>query len=391
MAPTEIAEEDFDAVLQAMEAVDPELDPIWGLLVNDAIAADKGTLDDFEVKFVRKQEDAVEEKIQDDDFEVETPSAKTIEGPESPAVSSGASPSKSGKKPISAVVDKAEVPAENFVLPALPTSGKPEVTRHDVEGCDAFYLENVLTEAECQALIEQSGTSWSFWDDSDEPRVTFRNAWTIEVNHEKIAATIWERVEHLVQPSVAIEDEDDPLYEVDIEGKWVPYGVNPRLLLSRYLNGGHFSPHTDGTTVVDFNRRTFYTCVLFLNSSPWGGETRLYDDAQMQRELKPDAEGRLTGDPKLILDAVPPKPGRMLVFYHRLMHEGVPAAEKYIIRTDILYRRTPEQCTAPEDIEAFAMYQEAQLQAEKGECDLAASLFKKAFKHSEALRKVYRM
>ena len=62
--------------------------------------------------------------------------------------------------------------------------------------------------------------------------------------------------------------------------------------------------------------------------------------------LKPQVEG----DPALILSEVEPKPGRMLVFYHRLMHEGVPAAEKYIIRTDILYRREKELCTAPEDV-----------------------------------------
>merc|ERR1712129_302432 len=130
-------------------------------------------------------------------------------------------------------------------------------------------------------------------------------------------------------------------------GVWKPYAMNPKLLLSRYLDGGHFSPHTDGTTVVDFNRRTFYSCVLFLNASPWGGHTRLYANSQIGRELRQDGEGRLTGEPELVLEAVPPAPGRMLVFYHRLMHEGVPAAEKYIIRTDVLYRREPEMCTAP--------------------------------------------
>lgn len=39
--------------------------------------------------------------------------------------------------------------------------------------------------------------------------------------------------------------EEDPRFEVDIEGSWHPYAMNPKLLLSRYLQGGHFSPHTD--------------------------------------------------------------------------------------------------------------------------------------------------
>eukprot|EP00747_Dinoflagellata_sp_TGD_P005358 gnl/TRDRNA2_/TRDRNA2_113789_c1_seq1.p1 gnl/TRDRNA2_/TRDRNA2_113789_c1~~gnl/TRDRNA2_/TRDRNA2_113789_c1_seq1.p1 ORF type:complete len:174 (+),score=28.76 gnl/TRDRNA2_/TRDRNA2_113789_c1_seq1:591-1112(+) len=171
---------------------------------------------------------------------------------------------------------------------------------------------------------------------------------------------------------------------------WRPYAMNPKMLLSRYLNGGHFAPHTDGTTVVDFNRRTFYSCVLFLNESPWGGGTRIYSDEQIGRELEKDSEGRLTGDMSLVLDEIKPRPGRMLVFYHRLMHEGVPAAEKYIIRTDVLYHRTPALCTQPEDVEAFAMYQEAQLKAENGDVEVAAKLFRRAFKLSPALAKVCR-
>ena len=232
---------------------------------------------------------------------------------------------------------------------------------------------------------------WTFWEeDPARPRIAFRNAHTVEVSQEALADRIWRRVGSHVQPTVELGPED-PRFEVDIEGTWYPYAMNPKLLLSRYLDGGHFSPHTDGTTVVDFNRRTFYSCVLFLNASPWGGHTRLYADEQMKRELRKDDAGRLTGETDLILAEVAPKPGRMLVFYHRLMHEGVPAAEKYIIRTDVLYRRDPEICTAPEDKEAFQMYQEAQLLAERGDCAAAAGLFRGAFRRSEALKAVYRM
>lgn len=290
---------------------------------------------------------------------------------------------------VSNVVDKAEVSAECFPLPPAPVP-PAEVVRWDLDGCDAFVLDGVLSEDECDALVSQADGLWSFWDDSDRPRVSFRNAHTVEVTHRQLAERIWGRVAHLVNPSLLFE-EDDERFEVDIEGAWEPYAMNPKLLLSRYLDGGHFSPHTDGTTIVDFNRRTFYSCVLFLNASPWGGHTRIYSDAQIQLPLAPDADGRLTGDPAHVLGAVPPKRGRMFVFYHRLMHEGVPAAEKYIIRTDVLYRRRPERCTAPEDAEAFDMYQEAMLKAEHGECDQAAQLLRRAFKRSPALAQVYRM
>jgi len=398
---------DCEAAIAAMAAGDPELDPVWGLLTGDAesdgeshqapvLASRAAAADAAAVAPQEERSRSLERRLPERTLTSHEREEDVNTDACAPAVSSTAPPGPQ-KKPISNVVDKAEVSWECFKLPSseLPSSeaaaaAVAAVTRHEVKGCDAFYLDNVLSAEECAALVSQGDGLWSFWDDSETPRVTFRNACTIEVQHDAIADVIWQRVGHLVQPSLSFEDDDDPRFEVDIEGTWVPYAVNPRLLLSRYVGGGHFSPHTDGTTVVDFNRRTFYSCVLFLNESPWGGHTRLYADAQMQKELAPDAEGRLTGDPSLILDAVPPKPGRMVVFYHRLMHEGVPAAEKYIIRTDILYRRTPEQCTAPEDVEAFAMYQEAQLRAEQGECDMAADLFRRAFKRSEALRQVFR-
>jgi len=292
------------------------------------------------------------------------------------------------------VVNKIQAPSSQFHLPfcELPHTCK----RSDLKGCDAFVLDGVLTEQECSELIMQTGQvkqgdgAWSFWDDSRVPRVHFRNADTIEVTHNDLADMIWSRVAEHVNPSIVITEDDDR-FEDDILGAWYPYGINPNMLFARYLNGGHFSPHTDGTTTIDFNRRTFYTVIIFLNSSPWGGETRIYQNAQMQKELVDDGKGRLTGDPMLILDAVKPEPGRAIVFYHRLMHEGVPAAEKHIIRTDILYHRSPEICIAPEDVEAFKMYMEYVVKAESGECDAAIELLRKAMKLSPALRNVYKM
>jgi leukotriene-A4 hydrolase len=359
-------EEYCEPAIQAMANADPDLDPIWGLLVGTGKAAsDSGSNDvneevGIESTVIDTLDHDAEQKAPNhaqaghDDVDVLEKLARDV-APPSVAV-----------KPTSNVVDKMEVSPMQF--PLLTGEPAPAAERWDIPGCDAFVLDGVLSKAECDHLIAQADGLWSFWDDAERPRVEFRNAHTIEVTHDELADRIWTRVGHLMNPSIVIA-EGDERYEVDIEGAWEPYAMNPKKLLSRYLNGGHFSPHTDGTTIVDFNRRTFYSCVLFLNASPWGGHTRIYSDEQIRQALIPDDEGRLTGDPALVLEAVPPVPGRMLVFYHRLMHEGVPAAEKYIIRTDVLYHRSPEFCTSPRDAEAFNMYQEAQLLAEQGHCD----------------------
>ncbi|CAJ1442395.1 unnamed protein product [Effrenium voratum] len=358
------AHDGCDAAMREMAKADPDLDPVWGLLQG---AADGEV--EVKVELLPEPRSAA--------FKLPADAAEEILEVEAPLKSS---------RPISNVVDKAEVSPEKF---PLPEEAEVSVKRWDIPGCDAFVLDDVLTEEECRSLICQAEGLWSFWeDDPARPRITFRNAHTVEVTHSSLAQRIWRRVAGWVQPEVSLSEDDDR-FEVDIEGTWRPCGMNPKLLLSRYLEGGHFSPHTDdGTTVIDFNERTFYSCVLFLNASAWGGHTRLYADEQMRKELQKDEEGRLTGDASLVLAEVEPKPGRMLVFYHRLMHEGVPAAEKYIIRTDVLYRRAPAVCTAPEDLEAFQMYQDAQLLAENGDCDGAARLFRSAFKRSPAIKEI---
>eukprot|EP00927_Polykrikos_kofoidii_P036959 TRINITY_DN31143_c0_g1_i1.p1 TRINITY_DN31143_c0_g1~~TRINITY_DN31143_c0_g1_i1.p1 ORF type:complete len:399 (+),score=68.03 TRINITY_DN31143_c0_g1_i1:94-1290(+) len=379
-----------------MDATDPELDPVWGLLFGAAEITEEasdgrhnGTMFDGNDEVIQAGRDlgsgivSSESSVahaactmsQDDD--------STTDGSVSVVPQS---PRNKETERISNVVAKAEVSSSRFVL---PPGDAPKPKRWDVDGCDAFVIDDVLSPEECNALVQQCDGLWSFWDDSEKPRVEFRNANTIEVTHRELAEVIWSRVSELVNPVVEMQ-EDDERFEIDIEGIWRPYAMNPTMLFAKYQNGGHFSPHTDGTTTVDFNRRTFYSCVLFLNKSPQGGETKLYADEQIRRELVKDSEGRLTGDPALVLHAVPPIPGRMVVFYHRLMHEGVPASEKYIIRTDVLYHREPELCTEPEDVEAFAMYEKAQLLAENGDVVGARHLFRNCFKLSPALRKIYK-
>ena len=264
--------EDGDAIVEHMEKGDPDLDPVWGLLVD---AADRDRLNNSTQEtpsILETVKDSIYSKKADDTV------SRDIVVDSDISDSEGKNEVKTG--PISNVVDKAEVLPEMF---PLTEADDVKVTFHEISGCDAFFLDGVLTTTECQQLIRQADGLWTFWEnDPARPRISFRNAHTIEVTHQELADRIWHRISDFVRPDVVMLDEDDPRFEIDIEGTWKPYATNPKLLLSRYLEGGHFSPHTDGTTVIDFNRRTFYSCVLFLNSSSWGGHTRLYDDEQMR-------------------------------------------------------------------------------------------------------------
>lgn len=74
----------------------------------------------------------------------------------------------------------------------------------------------------------------------------------------------------------------NPVYEFELSA---PFRHQMFLFCERrYKPGGHFSPHTDGYTIWDFNRRSFYSCLLYLNTCGGGGATRMLkcneDDAE---------------------------------------------------------------------------------------------------------------
>jgi hypothetical protein len=407
-------------------------------------------------------------------------------------------------------------------------------------GLDGYVLDNVLTKDECRQLIQQShNAGYRFWAEGEDggqydfgkgvadetvdsannspsdngndsspndsspnnsptdsspklndtlsttnpppknPPHLFRTAFTCETNVPHLGNLLFERMKPFMPLNKSFVDEDDENYELDLQGEWECSEVNPTWLFARYLNGGHFSPHTDGTTTFDFNSRTMYTILVYLNGvgedtmgevdsmrssdnpdgschgagndsanaasksarsestggcklselPPFSGATRMFDNKQIWEDLKvvqesdntqdSEKEGsnenlkdydtnsdsnnqgkkftkkditvnRMGGSEDLVLDAVLPKAGRVLVFYHRLMHEGLPSRCKYIIRTDYIFKRCEPLLTSERDREAYKLYQEAELLAEDGKARAAGEKFRIAFKMSEGLRKIFK-
>ena len=190
-------------------------------------------------------------------------------------------------------------------------------------------------------------------------------------------------------------------WERDIEGEWEAEGTNDDILLSRYGSGGHFAPHTDGYSVRDLNHRSMYSIIIYLNTpeSPaegggsGGGGTRFYSDDAKGKLIKDD-QGRFTSDDRYALEMVEAVAGRALVFYHNHIHEGtppIPGSNKFIIRSDVMYRRRVPICTLPQDIEAYDLYCRAVDFAGDGKEAQALPLFQRAFRISPNLADLYGM
>ncbi len=76
--------------------------------------------------------------------------------------------------------------------------------------------------------------------------------------------------------------------------------------------------HIDGSYRRNLEEQSFYSFLIYLNDDFEGGETAFRN-----------------------IGTVKPKKGTALVFRHRLRHEGkeLISGVKYVLRTDVMYRR----------------------------------------------------
>jgi hypothetical protein len=269
-----------------------------------------------------------------------------------------------------------------------------------------FYLDNALSLAECERLRSavdgsEALTFWSPQGRDNEDVRRFRDADTIEVDSQRIADVLWQRLKlvigkHMELCITVTDDQNDPEWERELIGRWEPSNFNHDLLFARYPAGGAFAPHTDGRAVHNFNVRSFYSVIVFLNTIPNGdgGGTRFYTaDAVKQLAAHTNADGKVhwSSEASFATAEVDAVSGRLLIFHQSLVHEGVPPRSpylKYIIRSDVMLTRTPAICDSPADCEAYRIFKHAEDLAEQGRVNEAVPLFKRALKLSPEMARI---
>ncbi len=94
--------------------------------------------------------------------------------------------------------------------------------------------------------------------------------------------------------------------------------MNPRFRGYRYRPGQSFKPRYDGAYRASDTCASELTLLLYLNDTFTGGATRFLD-AGLE---------------------VQPRRGHVLLFAHRVLHEGVAveSGTKYVLRSDVMYR-----------------------------------------------------
>lgn len=131
-----------------------------------------------------------------------------------------------------------------------------------------------------------------------------------------IAALLWRRLEpHLPPPGTWFGEHGPPRLEPPIE-LWRFTGGNERIRYYRYGLGDRFAPHYDEPFRPAPATRTLLTVLVYL----------------------PTSEGCTGGETVIDGTVVPVRPGRIVAFDHRLIHEGRPVERgaKLVLRTDVV-------------------------------------------------------
>src|SRR5262249_19820113 len=174
-------------------------------------------------------------------------------------------------------------------------------------------LHDFLTPEECAAQIARSEAAG--YDDA--PIMTglgpvvdkgMRDNTRLMVDDEALAAALFERARPLLPARLR---------------NFELVGLNERFRYYRYDPGQRFAPHFDGAFYRTDDEQSWLTFMVYLNDGFAGGETKFY---------------RRGGAPSL---SVTPRTGMALVFVHATLHEGaaVASGRKYVLRTDVMYRR----------------------------------------------------
>lgn len=175
-----------------------------------------------------------------------------------------------------------------------------------------WTVESFFSMEECAALIDRferigfGEAPISAGGGGFERRPEIRNNERVMFDDTALAQRLFERMSGEVPARMFAE----PL---------IACGVNERFRGYRYDPGQQFRDHLDGRFARNESEVSLLTFMIYLNDDFTGGSTRFSD---------------------LDIDVVP-RCGTALLFQHALRHAGetVVRGRKYVLRSDVMYRR----------------------------------------------------
>ena len=203
------------------------------------------------------------------------------------------------------------------------------------------FVSDVFSPETCKTLLELCEERG--FEDCGYP-VNYRSNTRLITNDPSLANALYERIKPLMPKTYEMNDHE-----------WEICGLNPRFRWCKYIKGQKFGVHCDSVYKKSENCMSLYTVNIYLNDpkeypgKQFHGKTRFYQ--------------KRGGNPIFSCNAAP---GRALIFNHWpefYLHDGidifpfhsfcvikihvilgemVESGKKYLMRTDVMYRKTSE-------------------------------------------------
>jgi len=171
-----------------------------------------------------------------------------------------------------------------------------------------WLIENFLSQKECDDLIlfsEQKGYEEATVSLKSGAKMMkgIRNNFRLIYEDQKLADKYWSFLKDYCPTKIE---------------NCESVGLNEQFRFYKYESNQRFKRHIDGRFVRNEKEESRITFMIYLNDDFLGGETA-FDDV-----------------------VIMPKTGAALCFIHEQKHEGCPvtAGTKYVLRSDVMYRRS---------------------------------------------------
>lgn len=197
-----------------------------------------------------------------------------------------------------------------------------------------IVIDNFLSASECRAYIERAKTI-GFGNASTDYPPTYRNNDRLIVDDSALAQKLYERLQFIAAGQLSAAPSGQ-------SGEWRPHGVNSRMRFCRYTSDQQFGIHQDGVHHRSLDCRSMLTFMIYLNDGAEfsGGDTLFYANGP-----------RSAPDMNPVIARFRPRMGSLILFDHGIWHAGetVTAGTKYIMRSDVLFRRLDAAIDASDD------------------------------------------
>ncbi|AYV77919.1 MAG: hypothetical protein Edafosvirus2_98 [Edafosvirus sp.] len=244
-----------------------------------------------------------------------------------------------------------------------------------------IVVHNLLTKSQCDQLIAKT-CKIKYGSMQNEYPKTIRDNKRILCMSDELADGLWKQIKDKLSDLKELKNIKPDGFGTD--GEWAPKTINSCFRFSEY-NGPSvgFKPHRDTTYIKDFNNRSVFTMIGYLNDTDndfTGGSTTFYKIIGNRKKGQTVEEEMK--DKHRIFYEYKPVAGTAILFNHNTIHCGEPINKgtKYIFRTDIVFSGGIKQykITGIDFQTAIELTRQAQIYEMRGEIKKAGECFERA-------------